>query len=141
MPARAIFLVGFMACGNTISGKELAARLNWDFVDLDAEIESHEGQTIAEIFRLRGEHGENGYRDAETEALHLLTKSLQRDTVIALGGGTFLLCPKSRIIEPLGFGFSGKLLSKNCGAAVRKIQTNVPSAKTILKTSARCMTS
>jgi shikimate kinase len=89
MPARAIFFVGFMACGKTTTGKQLARRLNWDFVDLDAEIESHEGQTIAEIFRIRGEHGENGYREAETRALRRLTESLQRDTVIALGGGTF----------------------------------------------------
>ena len=100
MPARAIFLVGFMACGKTTTGKELAARLNWDFVDLDAEIESHEGQTIAEIFRLRGEHGENGYRDAETQALHRLTKSLQRDTVIALGGGTFSFARNREILSP-----------------------------------------
>jgi shikimate kinase len=100
MPARAIFLVGFMACGKTTTGRQLAHRLNWDFVDLDAEIESHEGQTIAEIFRLRGEHGEKGYRKAETQALRRLTESLQRDTVIALGGGTFSLAKNRELLRP-----------------------------------------
>ncbi len=95
MPVRAIFLVGFMACGKTTIGKFLAERLNWDFVDLDAEIERREGQNIAEIFRDRGEHGENGYRDAENRALSSLAANLKRDTVIALGGGTFCF-PRNR---------------------------------------------
>ena len=100
MPARAIFLVGFMACGKTTTGKLLARRLHWDFIDLDAEIESHEGQTVAEIFRQRGEHGENGYREAETRALRRLTESLQRDTVIALGGGTFSFDRNRELLRP-----------------------------------------
>ena len=83
---RAVFLVGFMASGKTTVGGELARRLGWEFVDLDVQIESRERQTIAEIFRDRGE-GE--FRVAETAALHDLTDSLERDTVVALGGGTF----------------------------------------------------
>jgi len=50
MEARAVFLVGFMATGKTSVGRELARRLGWDFVDLDARIESRERQTVAEIF-------------------------------------------------------------------------------------------
>ncbi len=95
MPVRAIFLVGFMACGKTTTGKHLAQRLQWDFVDLDAEIERREGKSIAEIFGIRGEHGENGYRDAETRALSSLTANLKRDTVVALGGGAFYY-PRNR---------------------------------------------
>ena len=89
MPVRAIFLVGFMACGKTTTGKHLARRLGWDFIDLDAEVERREGLSVAEIFRDRGEYGEKGYRAAETSALRSLINSLERDTVIALGGGTF----------------------------------------------------
>jgi shikimate kinase len=95
MAVRAVFLVGFMACGKTTIGRQLARRLNWDFVDLDANIEAREKQPIATIFRERGEHGENGYRAAEECALRDLTESLTRDTVIALGGGTFYY-PKNR---------------------------------------------
>jgi shikimate kinase len=87
MGVRAVFLVGFMAAGKTTVGRELARRLGWDFVDLDARIESREQQTIPEIFRDRRE---SGFRLAEAVALRDLTETLDRDTVIALGGGTFV---------------------------------------------------
>lgn len=92
MAVRAVFLVGFMASGKSSVGRELARRLDWDFVDLDALIESRERQTIPEIFRDRGEFS---FRLAETSALRDLTESLERNTVIALGGGTFAQ-PKNR---------------------------------------------
>jgi len=88
MGVRAVFLVGFMASGKSCVGQELARRLNWDFVDLDARIESREKQTVPEIFR---ERGEPGFRLAETSALRdLLTVSLTHHTVVALGGGAFV---------------------------------------------------
>ena len=86
MGVRAIFLVGFMGSGKSSVGQELARRLGWDFVDLDACIESREHRTIAEIFR---NQGESGFRLAETAALGELTEALERDSVVALGGGTF----------------------------------------------------
>ena len=91
MSVRAVFLVGFMACGKSSVGQELARHMDWDFVDLDIRIESRERQTIPEIFRYRGE---SGFRLAETNALRELTEALeqdplQRNTVVALGGGTF----------------------------------------------------
>ena len=86
MAVRAVFLVGFMASGKSSVGKELASRLDWDFVDLDARIEARERQTIPEIFRQRGE---SGFRLAETNALRHLIESVERETVVALGGGAF----------------------------------------------------
>ncbi|MGD0416689.1 MAG: shikimate kinase [Terriglobales bacterium] len=88
MAVRAVFLVGFMASGKSSVGQELARRLGWDFVDLDARIEFRERQTVPEIFR---ERGEPGFRLAETSALRdLLTESLEQDSVVALGGGAFV---------------------------------------------------
>src|SRR5208282_1625863 len=88
MGVRAVFLVGFMASGKSSVGQELARRLGWDFVDLDARIESREGQTVPEIFRDRGEPG---FRLAETSALgDLLSEPLERNRVVALGGGAFV---------------------------------------------------
>lgn len=86
MGVRAIFLVGFMGSGKSSVGQELARRLGWDFVDLDACIESRERRTIPDIFR---DPGEPGFRLVETAALCELTESLERDTVVALGGGAF----------------------------------------------------
>ena len=88
MGVRAVFLVGFMASGKSSVGQELARRLDWDFVDLDARIESREQQTIPEIFR---DSGEPGFRLAEISAFRdLLTEPLQRNRVVALGGGAFV---------------------------------------------------
>jgi shikimate kinase len=87
MTVRAVVLVGFMASGKSCVGRKLADRLDWDFVDLDARIEAREGQTIPEIFR---KCGESGFRLAETDALRELTSTLDRETVVALGGGTFV---------------------------------------------------
>ncbi len=93
MGVRAVFLVGFMASGKSCVGEELARRLNWDFVDLDARIESRERKTVPDIFR---ERGEAGFRLAETSALsELLTglteaNTVESNTVVALGGGAFV---------------------------------------------------
>jgi len=76
-----------MGSGKTSVGRELAQRLGWEFVDLDAHIEAREGQGIPQIFRDRGEAG---FRAAETAALMDLTQSLERASVVALGGGAFV---------------------------------------------------
>jgi shikimate kinase len=102
MGVRAVFLVGFMASGKSSLGRELARRLDWDFVDLDARVESREQQSIPEIFRDRGEVG---FRLAETSALRELTDALERNTldrniVVALGGGTFAQPPNLELLQP-----------------------------------------
>jgi shikimate kinase len=107
MAVRAVFLVGFMASGKSTVGTELARRLDWDFVDLDARIESRERQTVPEIFRDRGEAE---FRLAETAALSNLigdltsadpqSESRQRNRVIALGGGTFIQQRNRELLRP-----------------------------------------
>ena len=102
MGVRAVFLVGFMASGKSSLGRELARRLDWDFVDLDARIESREQQSIPEIFRDRGEIG---FRLAETSALRELTDALgrnplHRNVVVALGGGTFAQPLNLELLHP-----------------------------------------
>ena len=98
MPVRAVFLVGFMAAGKTTVGQELARRLGWDFVDLDAHIESREQQTITEMFRNRGERG---FRLAESSnASPSDGTSLERNTVVALGGGTFAELKNVELLRP-----------------------------------------
>ena len=97
MGVRAVFLVGFMASGKTTVGQELARRLRWDFVDLDTRIESRERQTIPEIFQ---EKGEPGFRQDETAALRALTGTLQRNTVVALGGGAFAHRNNRELLRP-----------------------------------------
>jgi shikimate kinase len=98
MAVRAVFLVGFMAAGKSSVGRELARRMKWDFVDLDSHIESREERTVAEIFRDRGE---TGFRLAESGALReLLAGFLNRECVVALGGGAFIDEGNRELIRP-----------------------------------------
>ena len=77
-----LVLTGFMGAGKTTVGRLLAARLNWDFLDLDAYIESRAGLTVPSIFAT---HGERRFRRLESAAL---ASALGRDRlVLALGGG------------------------------------------------------
>lgn len=77
-----IYLTGFMACGKTAVGEELAARLGYRFIDLDAEIEARAGETVRQIFERRGEAA---FRDLEHRALAATAKV--GEAVIATGGG------------------------------------------------------
>jgi len=84
-----IYLVGFMASGKSTVGRHLAHRLGWNFFDTDAEIESAERMTIAEIFEQRGEPE---FRRIEREILkqHVRWIERGRPAVLALGGGAFV---------------------------------------------------
>src|SRR5580658_7212392 len=84
-----VYLTGFMASGKTSIARALADRLGWDFVDLDAEIESAENTTVAEMFESRGEPE---FRRIETETIRRVMRRVERGmpSVIALGGGSFV---------------------------------------------------
>ncbi len=79
---RHLFLVGFMGAGKSSVGKLLAKRLDTLFVDLDEVIVKTCGQSINEIF---ARHGEEYFRDVETDALRCL--DYRQPVVVATGGG------------------------------------------------------
>ena len=54
---RSLYLVGMMGSGKTSTGRPLAERLGYGFVDADAVIEQAAGCSIPEIFELDGEAG------------------------------------------------------------------------------------
>ena len=78
-----IYIIGFMGCGKSTTGKKLASLLGWSFTDLDRKIEESTGLTISEIF---SQHGENYFRNIESEILKNL--KYQTNNVISTGGGT-----------------------------------------------------
>ena len=96
-----IYLVGFMGSGKTTVGKLLAARLGWNFVDVDGQIEIAEGATISGIFATRGEEA---FRHIETEALRAHVGSIERGVpaVLALGGGAFAQPRNRDLLEDRG---------------------------------------
>ena len=82
---RAIVLVGLMGAGKTTVGRRLAHRLDLDFVDADAEIEKAAGESIPEIFKLRGEQV---FREGERKVIARLLEDGPQ--VLATGGGAFM---------------------------------------------------
>ncbi len=79
---RHVALVGFMACGKTTIGRQLARRLQYAFADTDDLVERVHG-SIAVIF---SREGEAPFRRYETEAIRSAVRETQ-PSVIALGGG------------------------------------------------------
>src|SRR5688572_9443652 len=92
-----IYLVGFMGSGKTTIGRELAARIDAPFFDLDELIESAEKMSIKEIFAQRGEAY---FRKRERDLLRS-TKNLDA-AVIATGGGTFTFDENIQFIQSEG---------------------------------------
>lgn len=85
MEVNSIALIGYRGSGKTAVARALAARLGWDWVDADVEVELRAGKSIAAIF---ADDGETHFRDLEAIVVDLL--SLRDRTVIALGGGAIL---------------------------------------------------
>lgn len=79
-----IVLCGFMGCGKSTVGKNLARKSGRKFIDMDTYIEEKAGMTVSEIF---DRYSESGFRDMEHEACLELAE--MSDLVIASGGGAF----------------------------------------------------
>ena len=93
---RRIVILGFMACGKTTVGQELARQLNSQFVDLDSFINARERRSPAEIIT---QDGESAFRELETLALCDVLQD-KNAGVIALGGGTWTI-PANRTLVAL----------------------------------------
>ncbi len=78
-----IFFIGFMGAGKSWTGRRLADRLGWRFVDLDELIEQEAGMHIPAIF---AKLGEEAFRKIEARTLRSLAESDR--VVVATGGGT-----------------------------------------------------
>ncbi|HEY0177542.1 MAG TPA: shikimate kinase [Pedobacter sp.] len=78
-----IFLIGFMGCGKTTLGRKLAAKLGYALIDLDHQIESITGETVADYFSA---NGEDAFRKLESNTLK--TYDYAENSVISTGGGT-----------------------------------------------------
>ena len=79
-----IVLCGFMGCGKTTVGKNIAKKSNRKFIDMDTYIEQKAGMSVSEIF---ANHGEEEFREMEHKAC--LELSEMSNLVIASGGGAF----------------------------------------------------
>ncbi len=92
-----ITLIGYRGTGKSTVAPLLAARLGWNSIDADIEIEQRYGQSIAEIFATEGEAG---FRSREAAVMSdLLSRS---QLVIAAGGGAILHSQTRQAIRAAG---------------------------------------
>jgi len=93
-----IVLVGFMGTGKSTVGRVIAQKLEFHFIDTDDVIEQ---TSKAKIFDIFAEHGEDYFRDLESQAVKSV--SLMKNQVVATGGGVVL---RSSNIDLLRIGGS-----------------------------------
>ena len=82
LSGRSLYLVGMMGSGKTSTGRPLAERLGYGFVDADSVIEQAAGCSIPEIFE---RDGEAGFRSLESQVLSAISQ--RHSLVVATGGG------------------------------------------------------
>ena len=81
-----------MGAGKSTVGRALAKRLNWEFIDLDHEIEAVTGVRIPVIFEIEGE---SGFRKRESQVLADVV--LRPRLILATGGGV-VIDPENRAL-------------------------------------------
>ena len=102
-PSRNIVLIGFASTGKSTTGRIVASRLGWKFVDIDDVVEEiYRAETGHELSRrdIFSRIGRDGFIDLETRALHRLEQN--RETVIATGGGTPISNINRALVTNLG---------------------------------------
>jgi len=78
-----IVLIGFMGCGKTSVGQQLAQKLNFAFYDTDQMIEDESKRSISNIFATEGEEY---FRRLETTTIKNLYGKMNH-SVLSVGGG------------------------------------------------------
>ncbi len=83
--AELLTIIGYRGTGKSTVARLVAARLGWNWIDADDEIEQAAGCSIARLF---AEAGEAEFRDLEVATMRELTG--RNRCVIASGGGAVL---------------------------------------------------
>ena len=86
-----------MGAGKSSVGRCLQRRTGLARIDTDEMVAAEFGMTISEIFE---QHGENAFRDAETNTLRRLAPS--RPAIVVTGGGIVLRQENVALLKQLG---------------------------------------
>lgn len=85
-PPGRVLLIGMMGAGKTTTGRLLAQRLQWPYLDSDEEIERQTGRTVPQIWK---EQGEPAFRAEESRVLAEACGGAG-PTVVSVAGGAVL---------------------------------------------------
>lgn len=113
-PVERVVLLGYMCSGKSTVGAALARRLEWELVDLDAEIEHRAGQPVKALV---DSAGEAALRAMEAE----LTLALAGRTGVVLApGGGWITQPE--LLAALGPGTLSVWLRSSPKEIVRRLK-------------------
>ncbi|MDX9881706.1 MAG: shikimate kinase [Prolixibacteraceae bacterium] len=93
-----IYLIGYMGCGKSTLGRQLASLLGLTLIDLDHYLENKYFKTIPQIFE---EEGEEDFRRKEQAVLHEV--STFENVIVATGGGAPCFFDNMDVMNRTGF--------------------------------------
>jgi shikimate kinase len=96
-PGKSIVLIGMMGAGKSCVGRCLQRRTKLALIDTDDVVASKFGISIPEIF---SKHGEEAFREAETQVLRELAPA--KPAIIVTGGGIVLREKNVDFLKRLG---------------------------------------
>jgi shikimate kinase len=85
---KGITLIGMPGAGKSTIGRQLAGRLNWQFIDLDLILEENIGQKLAEFIK---EKGEQAFLDLEEKS----ALKFNLANAVFSPGGSIVYCSKA----------------------------------------------
>lgn len=107
-----VYLCGFMGCGKSHIGRQLAAASGKSFTDLDRVIVEREGMTIPEIF---DKFGEPHFRELEAKYI----RELNDGYVVATGGGALINDNTAQFARENGLSVYINVAFETCYARIK----------------------
>ena len=107
--------MGFMGCGKTATGRRLAQKIGWQWLDTDKFIEHRYRKTCSELFE---EIGEERFREIEHKILLEIAEF--QNVVISCGGGLPCYNNNVEIMKSSGATFYLKETPENLFERLKK---------------------